>query len=116
MHATVSGMLEVSTGEAAELVAGGALLLDVREVDEWTAGHVAGALFMPMGEVEARIGELPRDRRVVVICRVGGRSGAVTEFLTAAGLDAVNLAGGITAWDAEHRPIVTDDGSPGAVV
>ncbi len=107
---------EVTCDEAVSLLEGGAVLLDVREPEEWAAGHVAGAHFMPMGEVGARWTELPADRRVVVLCRVGGRSAAVTEALCRAGLDAVNLAGGIAAWVDDGHPVTTDDGSPGTVI
>ncbi len=83
---------------ARALVDAGALLLDVREPEEWRAEHVPGALLMPMGQVRHRQSELPRDRRVVVVCRSGGRSAAVTESLRSWGFDAVNLAGGMCAW------------------
>ncbi|MGO9558133.1 MAG: rhodanese-like domain-containing protein [Acidimicrobiales bacterium] len=109
-------MVEVSPDEAAELLKAGALLLDVREPEEWEAGHVAGARFIPMGEVQARVAELPSDRRIVVMCRAGHRSVIVTEALAGAGIDAVNLAGGISAWSAGDRPLVTRDGSPGTVI
>jgi hydroxyacylglutathione hydrolase len=97
------------------LVAGGALLLDVRQPDEWDAGHAPGATFIPLREVPERIAELPRDRRIVAICRSGARSGRATDFLVAQGFDAVNLEGGMKAWAAEGFTVETDDGSPGAV-
>ena len=109
-------MIEVSAGEAAVLIDSGGVLLDVREAEEWVAGHVAGALFIPIGEIQARLDEIPSDRRVVVICRSGGRSAVVTEALNSVGVDAVNLAGGITAWSSEGRPVVTDGGNPGKVI
>ncbi|MGA8679066.1 MAG: rhodanese-like domain-containing protein [Acidimicrobiales bacterium] len=108
-------MVEVTAGEAASLVESGALLLDVREPAEWEAGHVPGASFIPMNAVAARLGELPSDRRIVVICRSGGRSGVVTEALLGLGFDAVNLVGGMQAWAAENRPVVTEAGTPGTV-
>ena len=105
----------VPADEGQALVSGGAMLLDVREPDEWGAGHAPGAAFMPMGQVEEHIDELPRDRRIVVICRSGGRSATVTQALVAAGFDGVNLAGGMRAWAASGFDVVTDDGSPGVV-
>ena len=68
-----------------------------------------------MGQVRTRQTELPRDRRIVVICRSGGRSAAVTESLRAAGFDAVNLAGGMCAWSAAGLPVVAE-GDAGLVV
>ncbi|MDP9417165.1 MAG: rhodanese-like domain-containing protein, partial [Actinomycetota bacterium] len=85
-----------------------AWLLDVREPGEWAAGHVDGAHHVPMSELPARAGEVPGDREVVVVCRVGGRSAAVTAWLRAQGRRAVNLDGGLDAWAAAGRPLVSD--------
>ncbi|MFH8794046.1 rhodanese-like domain-containing protein [Streptomyces sp. NPDC017941] len=94
-------------------------LLDVREDDEWQAGHAAGALHIPMSDFVARFGELteaaPQDARVNVICRSGGRSAQVTMYLAQQGIDAVNVDGGMQAWEAAGRPVVDDGGRPGTV-
>ncbi|MER6101374.1 rhodanese-like domain-containing protein [Streptomyces sp. NPDC001832] len=91
-------------------------VLDVREDDEWAAGHVAGALHIPMSDLRGRFGELAEaaedGRRVHVMCRVGGRSAQVTQYLVQQGIDAVNLDGGMLAWDGAGRPMVTDNGNP----
>lgn len=94
---------------------GGALLLDVRNPDEWHAGHPDGATWIPMGEIAARQDELPTDREIVVICKTGARSALVAQALVAAGYDAANVAGGAEAWQAAALPIVTDDGQLGTV-
>jgi rhodanese-related sulfurtransferase len=107
---------EVEADAAADLAEEGALLLDVREDDEWSAGHVAGSVHISMGELGARLGELPTDRRIVAVCRTGARSGAVTDALTGRGYDVVNLAGGLQGWAAEGLPLVADDGLPGSVL
>jgi len=79
-------------------------LLDVREPAELLAASVAGAVHIPMGDVPARLGELPRDREIVVLCHVGGRSLRVANFLAAQGFQPVtNLTGGIAAWAEEIR-------------
>ncbi|MFD4396831.1 rhodanese-like domain-containing protein [Kitasatospora sp. NPDC058478] len=83
-----------------------AALLDVREQDEWDAGHVDGALHIPLGEVIARIGELP-DGKLYVLCRVGGRSAQVVQYLVQQGRDAVNVDGGMYAWEGAGRPMVS---------
>jgi rhodanese-related sulfurtransferase/glyoxylase-like metal-dependent hydrolase (beta-lactamase superfamily II) len=106
---------EVTAEETSVLVAEGALLLDVREADEWHSGHAPNAMHIPMREVPARIDEIPTDRRIVAICRSGGRSRAVAEALIGAGFDVVNVDGGMRAWAAADLPIETDDGSPGVV-
>ncbi len=91
------------------------LLLDVREPDEWNAGHAAAAVHVPMGELGERQDELPTDRAIVCVCRSGGRSAAVTEAPTRAGYDAHNLVGGMLEWRATGLEVVTDDGSEGRV-
>ncbi|MDQ0934115.1 rhodanese-related sulfurtransferase [Streptomyces turgidiscabies] len=94
-------------------------LLDVREDEEWQAGHAEGALHIPMSEFVARYGELteaaPQDGRVNVICRSGGRSAQVTNYLVQQGIDAVNVGGGMQVWEAAGRPVVTEEGAPGFV-
>ena len=97
---------EVGARAAAALVEAGALLLDVREPGEWQVGHVAQAWLLPMGQVARHRSDLPRDRRIVVACRSGGRSAAVAGALRAWGFDAVNLSGGMSAWAAAGLPAV----------
>ncbi len=85
----------------------GAYLLDVREDDEWAAGHAPEAQHLPMHELPGRLAEIPTEGDVVVACRVGGRSAQVTAFLLSQGWDnVVNLAGGMQAWEAAGRPVV----------
>ena len=90
-----------------------AYLLDVREDDEWAAGHAPDAVHVPMNDVPVRMGEIPMDRQVVVTCRMGGRSAQVTAYLRAQGYDdAVNLLGGMQAWHAAGRPLTGGGGAP----
>ncbi|MBF9068210.1 rhodanese-like domain-containing protein [Streptacidiphilus fuscans] len=87
-----------------------AVLLDVREQDEWDAGHAASALHIPMSEFVARIGELPEAEPLYVVCRVGGRSAQVVQYLVGQGRQAVNVDGGMLAWDAAGRALVSEQG------
>jgi rhodanese-related sulfurtransferase len=89
----------------------GAYLLDVRENDEWTAGHAPDAVHVRLGELGARTGELPRDREVYVICRTGARSAYAAQALAAGGLNTVNVADGMTGWAVAGRPMISEDGS-----
>ncbi|NJP99271.1 rhodanese-like domain-containing protein [Streptomyces zingiberis] len=94
-------------------------LLDVREDAEWAAGHAEGALHIPMGQIPARLDEVRQaagTERVHVVCRVGGRSAQVTQYLAAQGLDAVNVDGGMLAWEAAGRPLVGDGGGTAQVI
>ncbi|GAA1039365.1 rhodanese-like domain-containing protein [Virgisporangium ochraceum] len=98
-------------------VADDAYLLDVREPDEWAAGHPPGAHHVPMMQIPTRADEVPTDRDVVVVCRVGGRSAQVVAYLKQRGFDNVyNLDGGMFAWAAAGRPVVGEDGSAGHVI
>jgi rhodanese-related sulfurtransferase len=90
-------------------------LLDVREPLEWDAGHIDEAVHIPMGELNARIGEIPRDRPIVCVCRSGNRSQAVTDALNRAGYTAHNLEGGMHAWQHAGLPFAASDGGEGRV-
>lgn len=106
----------VSVSEALDLLQGdGAVLLDVREPAEWTAGHAPQAVHVPLGELAQRAPGPQHGRTVVVVCRSGNRSRIATDQLRARGLDAVNLAGGMQAWLAAGGPVVDDAGGAGAV-
>jgi rhodanese-related sulfurtransferase len=113
---TTPPVRDVSPHEAQQMIDAGALLLDVREADEWDAGHAPDAQWIPVGDLQARMGELPADGPIVAICRSGGRSRAVAEALVAAGFDVVNVDGGMRAWVVDDFPIVAADGLPGAVI
>ncbi|MEO6885098.1 MAG: rhodanese-like domain-containing protein [Jatrophihabitantaceae bacterium] len=97
----------------------GAHILDVREDFEWAAGHVEGAVHVPMNDVPNRVSYEPdllaNDRTTYVICAMGGRSGQVTAWLVQNGHDAVNVAGGMHAWADSGRPMVSDTGRPATV-
>ena len=107
---------QVSAAEAAELLSSDAVLLDVREQHEWDAGHAPQARHLAMSELAGRISEIPTDVPVVCVCHGGGRSGAVSEALHRGGYNALNLRGGMVAWEAAGLPVVDDAGAPGAVI
>ncbi len=94
-----------------------AVLLDVREDDEWAAGHAPDATHLPMNEVPARIAEVPEGDPVYVICRAGSRSARVVGFLNQQGRAAVNVGGGMQSWAAQGRPMVSErDGATPDVI
>jgi rhodanese-related sulfurtransferase len=90
---------------AAALRDEGAVAIDVREADEWHAGHMGGSEWIPLGELGVRAVDLPRDRPLVIVCRTGSRSGYAADALAAAGYDARNLAGGLKRWVAAELPL-----------
>ncbi|MGY1747067.1 rhodanese-like domain-containing protein [Blastococcus sp. SYSU D00695] len=102
---------QVPTVSATEVPAG-AVVLDVREDDEWVHGHAEGALHIPMGQVPARLDDVPEADPLYVVCRSGGRSARVAAWLNQNGWDAVNVGGGMGEWEAAGRPLVSETGRP----
>ena len=92
----------------------GALLLDVREDDEWAAGHAPGAVHVPLAGVSDAAAQFA-DRQVLAVCRSGGRSSKAAEMLAEAGVEVRNVAGGMSSWVEAGLPVVRYDGSPGSV-
>lgn len=94
--------------EAATADGARAVLLDVREEDEWQLGHAPGAIHIPMVDVPARVDELEFDVDLYVICRQGGRSLQVVEYLNHIGYEAIQVRGGMVAWQQAGRPLTAD--------
>jgi rhodanese-related sulfurtransferase len=99
---------EISTSQALNLRNAGAFILDVRQPEEWNEYHVPGSTLIPLGELESRVKELPRDKQIVVVCRSGNRSATGRDILLRAGFPQVtSLAGGLSQWKAAGYPTVT---------
>ena len=92
------------------------LLVDVREDDEWAAGHAPEAVHLPLSALVARVDELPADRPLAVVCRVGSRSAQAAGWLLAQGRPARNVDGGMLRWQALGLPLVADGAAPARVV
>jgi rhodanese-related sulfurtransferase len=96
---------EVSVDQALALRESGAFVLDVRQPEEWNAVHIPGATLIPLGELSSRLGEVPRDRQVLVVCRSGNRSAQGRDILLGAGFPSVtSMAGGMNQWAAAGYP------------
>ena len=94
-----------------------AVMVDVRERNEWVAGHAPDALFIPMGDLPGQLEALPiSDEPLAIVCRSGNRSGRVVAWLALQGIDAVNVAGGMQAWDAAGKPMVAEGSGPARVI
>jgi rhodanese-related sulfurtransferase len=92
---------EISVAQAYEKYQQGAFFLDVRTQAEWDQGHIAKSTLIPLDDLQARLGELPRDRDIVVICRSGARSKEGAAILRQAGFTRVTcMTGGLQAWNA----------------
>lgn len=84
-----------------------AQIIDVRSQMEWNDGHAAGATHIPMEEIPSRYGEFDFDRDIYLICKSGGRSAQVAQWLEMNGIDAINISGGMIDWEHAGRPIET---------
>ncbi|GII56179.1 sulfurtransferase [Planotetraspora thailandica] len=96
----------------AKAVPDDAYLLDVREIDEWRAGHAPTAEHIPLSNLQQRVDEVPQGQPVYVICRVGGRSAQATNWLNHVGREAINVDGGMQSWAAAGLPMVSETGQP----
>jgi rhodanese-related sulfurtransferase len=101
---------EVSRDEAQKLIDEGAQLVDVRADHEWEAGHLPGAIHLPLDELAERASEIDKDRPVLLYCRGGNRSTMAAAALADAGYDAAKLSEGIVRWDEAGLPLAPDDG------
>jgi rhodanese-related sulfurtransferase len=98
----------IPVGDALALREAGAFILDVRQPEEWAAGHIPDATLIPLGDLPARIAEVPRDRQVLVVCRSGNRSAQGRDILLGAGYPSVtSMAGGMNDWAAAGYPTTT---------
>jgi rhodanese-related sulfurtransferase len=101
---------EIDATQAEKLLAEGAQIVDVRQDYEWEAGHIDGALHIPLEQLPSRADEVDRGRTVVFSCRSGSRSSFATSAFREAGFEAFNLAGGLEAWVEAGKPIEPADG------
>lgn len=101
---------ELTPRRAAEVVAEGAQLVDVRRPYEWEAGHVAGARNVEMNDLSAAAESIERDRPVVLYCRRGNRSAMAADAFRSAGYDAFHIAGGIEGWVEDGLPLEPEGG------
>jgi rhodanese-related sulfurtransferase len=106
----------VSAEAALGMLDGDAQLIDIREIDEWRAGHAPMATHIPMGELGAAADGLSKTGPLIFICRSGRRSDHAVGALVKAGYNAINLTGGMQAWQQAGGTVVRDDGSTGSVI
>lgn len=98
--------LEVSVEEAYQMRENGAFVLDVRELNEWEEGHIPDATLIPLGQLESRMGEVPEDQEVVIVCRSGNRSAQARDILKNAGFTNItSMAGGMNQWIANSYEV-----------
>ena len=101
---------DLDPSQAAEMIDGGAELIDVRRPIEWEAGRIAGARNIEMNDLTASADSIPRERPVVFYCRGGNRSQMAAQAFREAGYEAFHIAGGIQAWSDAGNPLEPEDG------
>jgi rhodanese-related sulfurtransferase len=99
-------MNEIDLESFAAEQAAGAFVIDVREVVEYTTGHVPGARLIPLTRLPSALAELPRTEPVYVICASGNRGKAAAGFLYDVGINAISVAEGTGGWVRTGRPVV----------
>lgn len=110
-----AGSTDLDVTQAQEILRAGGLLVDVRERNEWDAGHAPRAKHYPLSTLGSSIDRLPTERTIVVACRSGNRSKRATRLLRKQGFDARNLRGGMRAWRAAGQPLVSNRGRQGRI-
>lgn len=103
-------MPEVSAAEAKQIVESGAAVVDVRTDVEFSAGHIPGAVHIPVADVQQRASELSKEQPVLIYCRSGNRSGPVADAFAASGYDAHSIEGGLVAWQEAGLELDPADG------
>lgn len=106
---------DMTPSEAQAAMERGAVLVDVREQHEWQNGHAPKARHIPLGELSARAGDLPRNREIILVCRSGARSARGAAMLAGRRGDVANVKGGMNAWASSGLPVVAKGGRPGHV-
>jgi rhodanese-related sulfurtransferase len=107
---------QIDALEAKGRMDSGAILIDVREPQEWQAGHAQGARHIPLAQLDQRQRELPAGRPIITVCRSGARSARAASLLAEQGREVSNLRGGMRAWVAGGLPLVAKGGRQGAVI
>jgi rhodanese-related sulfurtransferase len=107
---------QVTADQAIAMLRDGAALIDVREADEWQAGHAPDAMHVPLGQLGATVSQMDQAQPLVIICRSGRRSDNATVALRHAGYDAYNFIGGMHAWHQAGGAVIAANGQPGTVI
>lgn len=96
----------VSPAKALEAQGEGAMLIDVRESSEYRSGHAPGAKHISVQVIEHRLGEIPKERQIIVVCQSGMRSQRAAEILSSNGYKVLNLSGGMIGWQRAGMKVV----------
>jgi rhodanese-related sulfurtransferase len=110
------GVTSANLATTRSLIAHGAFVLDVRIPSSFAAGRVQGSVNIPLAQVQDRHAELPRNRTIVTVCSHGGQSYKAAFTLHRLGYHVINLAGGLTSWQAAGFPLIDANGAPGILV
>jgi rhodanese-related sulfurtransferase len=96
----------IDATDAADLLrAQGAVVVDVRQLGEWTTGHIQDGIHIPLTQLPKRLRQLPHGKTIITVCRSGHRSALAARMLTRAGHNVLNLRGGMSAWARAGLPL-----------
>lgn len=109
------GHVSARAFEAPGVVPDGFVLLDIREANEWAAGHAPGAVHFPLSRIPSHLDELPKEK-TLLICRTGNRSATAMDWLATQGRRVWNVRDGMIGWKMAGYPVVRDDGQPGQII
>jgi len=107
---------EITPENLESFLSEGYKLIDVREQDEWDAGHHSEARHIPMGTISEKVNEFETSENYIIICRSGGRSGKVCSFMGEEGIESYNLTGGMNKLSLTSEKIINSNGNNGIVI
>jgi rhodanese-related sulfurtransferase len=105
----------IGPADARHRIDAGAVLLDLRQPQEWRAGHAPSARHIPLNDLARRQKEIPTGMPIITVCRSGARSATAAGLLAANGRTVLNLTGGMRAWSAAGLPVIANGGRPGSI-
>lgn len=112
----ISNTPSIQPEEVEHFIENGHLLIDVREDDEWEAGHHLNAIHIKMGEISSNLEKFEREKKYIIVCRSGGRSAKVTDFLIENEIDALNLSGGMKKFSQVSTNVKDSLGNTGQII
>ena len=112
----ISNTPSIQPEQVEDSMENGYLLIDVREDDEWQAGHHINASHIKMGEIPSNLEKFEKEKKYIIVCRSGGRSAKVTDFLVENEIDALNLSGGMKKFSQVSTNVRDSLGNKGKVI
>lgn len=116
MELGINSTPSVQPNEVENLIQEGCVLVDVREIDEWTSGHHVNAIHIPMGEIMENMNSFHQNEKYIFVCRSGSRSARVTNYMISQEIEAYNMSGGMKELRNFTKKIYDSEGNPGKII